>query len=159
MKIKCPNCDQRYDIELSMLGNHIKCETCGANFKIEDNIGHQWVSKRLYPCPDCNMNISRKAYSCPHCGAPLRPDEKKESKIQNVKTDEKRENKIQNVKIVRNFSVLNIIAFFICFCICFAAFLAHEGHTENVLQQIYRALDAICILLVGTMVATLFREG
>lgn len=64
MKIKCPNCDQRYDIELSMLGNHIKCETCGANFKIEDNIGHQWVSKRLYPCPDCNMNISRN--SCVH---------------------------------------------------------------------------------------------
>ena len=31
------------------------------------------MSQRLYPCPDCNMNISRKAYSCPHCGAPIRP--------------------------------------------------------------------------------------
>ncbi len=29
MKIKSPNCDQMYDIELSMLGNIINCETCG----------------------------------------------------------------------------------------------------------------------------------
>lgn len=125
----------------------IKCPSCRQEYdvdggtlgqKVKCECGCHFVArsdekpKKLTPCKDCGEMISINATVCPHCGAPM---------------------------TVPKLSIMNIIAFFICLCICFAAFIVRGEDAENILQQIYHALSAICILLVGVMVAALFREG
>lgn len=30
------------------------------------------ANSRIFPCPDCAIDVSKSAMSCPHCGCPLR---------------------------------------------------------------------------------------
>lgn len=37
MKIKCPWCEQEYDIDATMIGNNAQCQKCGKEFFIDEN--------------------------------------------------------------------------------------------------------------------------
>lgn len=159
MKIKCPDCGQHYDIKLDMLGQHVKCEKCGNNFVLEDNLWETQIQlpPTLFPCPACFKAVSRSAYTCPHCGAPLRKDAQKTDK--EIQKDAQKTNKdIQKVEVVHGLSILNIITFFICALLCGAALLEFAKQSENILQQIYHALTAIFEVLLAVVIATLLRE-
>lgn len=63
MKIKCPECGQKYDADDSFVGQWITCQTCGEKFYIED------YKTR---CMSCNQWFQVQDYNgatkCPHCG-------------------------------------------------------------------------------------------
>lgn len=67
MKIVCPHCGGKYDVEPQYIGQQIKCPDCENNFEV--------VNSNLSPCPDCFSLISKRAVTCPKCGAPLKKNE------------------------------------------------------------------------------------
>ena len=63
MNIKCPHCNQEYELTADNVGKTVKCMNCSNEFVV--------VNPNLIPCPDCFAKISRRAAVCPHCGAPV----------------------------------------------------------------------------------------
>lgn len=63
MKIECPHCGGKYDVDHKYIGQQINCPDCENNFEV--------VNSNLSPCPDCFSLISKRASVCPKCGAPL----------------------------------------------------------------------------------------
>lgn len=63
MKIRCPECGQKYDADDSFVGQWITCQSCGEKFFIED------YKTR---CMSCNQWFNVQDYNgatqCPHCG-------------------------------------------------------------------------------------------
>lgn len=63
IKIKCPNCRQKYDVDESFIGHWMTCQVCGAKFCLED---------RKTRCMSCNQWFNVQDYDgatkCPHCG-------------------------------------------------------------------------------------------
>lgn len=64
MKIVCPNCKQRYEIEKENYGMLFYCNICNKEFIAKNS--------SLIECPDCFELISKHANTCIHCGAPVR---------------------------------------------------------------------------------------
>lgn len=155
MKTQCPHCSQEYDIEPSMIGQKVQCEACGTDFFVEDKTAVAKPDKTLESSPKnekmifcytCGKQISKYAEVCPQCGAPY----KDSSTVRPA---------IQTVKIARPlFSVSNVAAFFLCAVLIAAAFVAYNGSAKMVTHQIHNALTAICILLVGVIVAVILKE-
>lgn len=67
MKILCPHCAVKYEVDNQYVGQQINCPDCKNSFEV--------VNSNLFPCPDCFSLISKRAATCPKCGAPLREQE------------------------------------------------------------------------------------
>lgn len=65
MKIKCPNCEQEYEVENGLSGQKVECPDCFEKFIAE-------VKSETKQCPFCAEIIQIAANKCKHCGEFLR---------------------------------------------------------------------------------------
>lgn len=63
--IKCPACNQEYELDESMFGQYVNCQICGEQFRVEKN-------EKKTRCVHCNKWFEVEQYNqtveCPHCG-------------------------------------------------------------------------------------------
>ena len=63
IKIKCPNCKQKYNADETFIGQEITCQSCGAKFHLDD------LKTRCLYCEQWfNVQDYDGATKCPHCG-------------------------------------------------------------------------------------------
>ena len=63
MKVECPVCQAKYEIDAEYIGRKINCPSCNKDFEVKN--------PNLMPCPDCFCMISKRAVMGPRCGAPV----------------------------------------------------------------------------------------
>ena len=63
--IKCPACNQEYELDESLFGQYVNCQICGEQFRVEKE-------ERKTRCVHCKQWFEVEEYNqtveCPHCG-------------------------------------------------------------------------------------------
>ena|ERR1043166_2527182 len=79
--------------DILVYGQEVGCPHCGKSTPLYCDLKTQKPSQpasvskpvgNLFPCPDCNHEISRHALSCPHCGRPFVQNSTTSSAIPNT---------------------------------------------------------------------------
>ena len=87
MKLHCPHCGQKYEIDDSCIGKRAECEICHNDFKIEqpiDAIAQELEAMQFKNCPYCGEKILSVAKKCKHCGEFLEPQYRPQAVPANV---------------------------------------------------------------------------
>jgi predicted RNA-binding Zn-ribbon protein involved in translation (DUF1610 family) len=64
MEINCPQCEQKYELDESMVNQNVECQSCNNNFIVSDN-------RERVACPMCSELILKAARICQYCKSPL----------------------------------------------------------------------------------------
>ena len=76
MKIRCPNCNQKLEIDDDLLGLTLECPCCNNKFEAkvpvavaEANVTQDVPSsEKLVKCENCGNKIAKSSHKCVHCG-------------------------------------------------------------------------------------------
>ena len=87
---RCPLCNARVQVSLSLRGKKVKCKQCSGVFVVPQDLGpaaettagqHPAAQRTVAqpqapssePCPYCGLLVPKGTSDCPHCAASLRP--------------------------------------------------------------------------------------